>query len=510
MHVVVTAGHVDHGKSALIRALTGRDPDRLEEERQRGLSIELGYAWTEIAGDEVAFVDVPGHQRFITTALAGMGPVPVALFVVAADDPWMPQAEEHLSALDALGVRHGLLVVTRSDLVDPGTAREAARARLTGTSLADVRDVAVSARTGAGVDALREALAEVLRGVPRPDPGAPVRLWVDRRFHVKGAGTVVTGTLPAGTVRVGDRLALGDRPVRVRGIESLERPREQVSGVARVALDLGGHAPRDVARGRALVTPGAFTDTDLLDVRLTGPEDPPERPVLHVGSASFEVRLRPLAGAYARLALPEAVPLTVGDRAVLRDPGSRTVWGVEVLDTEPPALTRRGAADRRARVLAGEQELETHEEAQEEAQEEESQEEPEDPRVEEALRALRERDPFDAPDVPTQAALGLDDATAARLHAEGRLLRVASGVLLLPGADSRAVERLRTLEQPFTTSQARQALGTSRRVALPLLLWLDKTGQTVRLPDDRRRLRTSAATTTTSSTSPASASQPAQ
>lgn len=507
MHVVVTAGHVDHGKSALIRALTGRDPDRLEEERQRGLSIELGYAWTELDGEEVAFVDVPGHQRFITTALAGMGPVPVALFVVAADDPWMPQAEEHLTALDALGVRHGLLVVTRSDLADPGTAREAARARLAGTSLADVRDVAVSARTGAGVEALRAALAEVLRGVPRPDPGAPVRLWVDRRFHVRGAGTVVTGTLPAGTVRVGDRLALGDRPVRVRGIESLERAREAVSGVARVALDLGGHAPRDVARGRALVTPGAFTATDLVDVRLTGPEDPPERPVLHVGSASSEVRLRPLAGSYARLALPEAVPLTPGDRAVLRDPGSRTVWGVEVLDVDPPALTRRGAASRRARVLAGEVEPETEPDTETEV---EPEEEPEDPRVEEALAALRGRDAFDAPDVPTQAALGLDDATAARLHARGRLLRVAPGVLLLPGADTEATRRLAALEQPFTTSQARQALGTSRRVALPLLLWLDKTGQTVRLPDDRRRLRTREATTTTSSTSPASASQPAQ
>jgi selenocysteine-specific elongation factor len=137
MHVVVTAGHVDHGKSTLIRALTGRDPDRLEEERRRGLSIELGYAWTELPGaGEVAFVDVPGHQRFVSTALAGMGPVPVALFVVAADDPWMPQAQEHLDALDALGVEHGLLVVTRADLADPGEALDAARTRLAATSLA--------------------------------------------------------------------------------------------------------------------------------------------------------------------------------------------------------------------------------------------------------------------------------------------------------------------------------------------------------------------------------------
>src|SRR3954451_25194526 len=150
MRVVATAGHVDHGKSTLVRALTGQDPDRLEEEHRRGLSIELGYVWTrfEDLGD-VAFVDVPGHQRFITTTLAGVGPVPVVLFVVAADDPWMPQAAEHLAALDALGVRHGVLVVTRAELAAPAPALARARAELGRTTLAHLPDVVVSARTGA-------------------------------------------------------------------------------------------------------------------------------------------------------------------------------------------------------------------------------------------------------------------------------------------------------------------------------------------------------------------------
>ena len=490
MHVVVTAGHVDHGKSTVIRALTGRDPDRLEEERRRGLSIELGYAWTDLEGvGEVAFVDVPGHQRFVTTALAGMGPAPVALLVVAADDPWMPQAEEHLAALDALGVQHGLLVVTRTDLADPGVALTAARSRLAGTSLAGVPDVAVSARTGSGIDQLRSVLSSVLAGLPEPDPEAPVRLWIDRAFHVRGSGTVVTGTLERGTLRVGDRLELDGAPVRVRGLESLERPRELVSGVARVAVSLGGHAPDGVRRGRALTTPGTHPGTDTVDVLVAGGGVVPGQPLLHVGSASQQVHVRPLDEAYVRLRLSERLPLVPGDRAVLRDPGSRSAWGVRVLAVDPPGLRRRGDARRRAEVLAGR------------AAEPEpapvptpvhAPPEPVDDTTRRSVEALREHladRPFMAPDAPTLQALGLDDPAAARLHREGLVLRVAPGVVLLPGADDLAVARLGELPAPFTTSAARQALGTSRRVALALLAHLDKTGRTVRLADDTRRLR---------------------
>ncbi len=227
MQVIATAGHVDHGKSALVRALTGTDPDRWAEERRRGLSIDLGFAWLTLpSGERLAFVDVPGHERFVPNMLAGIGPVPAVLFVVAADEGWMPQSAEHLAALDALGVRHGLLAVTRADLADPGPAAAEAARRIAATSLGPVECVAVSAVTGEGLPSLIAALDRLAAGLPAPDPAAPVRLWVDRAFTITGSGTVVTGTLPAGTVRVGDEMVLTPamRPVRVRGIQSLGEP----------------------------------------------------------------------------------------------------------------------------------------------------------------------------------------------------------------------------------------------------------------------------------------------
>ena len=197
MHVVATAGHVDHGKSTLVRALTGMEPDRYEEERRRGMTIDLGFAWTALpSGEVVAFVDVPGHERFVPTMLAGVGPVPAVLLVVSADEGWMPQTAEHVAALDALGVRHALLAVTRSDLADPAPVAADVRRRLGATSLAGLPAVAVSARTGQGLPELRTALGALVRSLPAPDSGAPVRLWVDRSFSIRGSGTVVTGTRP--------------------------------------------------------------------------------------------------------------------------------------------------------------------------------------------------------------------------------------------------------------------------------------------------------------------------
>ena len=233
MQVIATAGHVDHGKSTLVRALTGMEPDRWAEERRRGLTIDLGFAWMDLPGGQrVAFVDVPGHERFVPNMLAGLGPVPAVMMVVAADGGWMPQSAEHLAAIDALGISRGLLVVTRADLADPGPAERRAAAEIAATSLGTVRAVAVSAVTGAGLPQLRGALARLAGGLPVPDPGAPVRLWVDRAFSIKGSGTVVTGTLPAGTVRTGDELLLTPslRPVRVRAIESMDQPADQVAG----------------------------------------------------------------------------------------------------------------------------------------------------------------------------------------------------------------------------------------------------------------------------------------
>jgi selenocysteine-specific elongation factor len=568
VQVVATAGHVDHGKSTLVRALTGQDPDRLAEEHRRGLSIELGYCWTDLDGDEVAFVDVPGHERFLSTTLAGLGPVRVAMLVVAADDPWMPQAAEHLAALDALDVRSGVVAVTRSDLADPAPVLARARTEVDRTSLAGAPAVVVSGRTGAGLDDLRAALAGVLRRV-RPDPEADVRLWVDRVFPVAGAGTVVTGTLPAGTVAAGDVLAFGAERVRVRGVEALGRRRDTVSGAARVALRLGGHAPTGLGRGSVLVAQERFELTTEVDLHLHGAGTPPQRPLLHVGSARLAVHLRSLGDHHARLRLPHPLPLRHGDRVVLRDPGSRALWGADVLDAAPPPLTRRGAGADRSRVLerwrgdlsdevtrrgfvrrtllerlgvtghlAGDTLVvgdwlvsAAQADAWRGALADVVRRSPDGlsptaaarevgvpdvdlvaplvappvrmqqgrlvveadlpAEVRRALDAVREDladHPFTAPGAEGLAALGLDRATLARLARDGHLLALGEGVVLLPGADSAAYDVLSGLPQPFTTSQARQALATSRRVVLPLLGYLDRTGRTVRLPDDTRRV----------------------
>ena len=262
MQVIATAGHVDHGKSALVRALTGMEPDRWAEERRRGMTIDIGFAWLTLpAGEQLAFVDVPGHERFVPNMLAGVGPVPGVLFVVAADEGWMPQSAEHLAVLDALGIRHGVLAVTRCDLADPAPALAQAAAEIAATSLGTVEAVAVSAVTGEGLPRLLAALAGMAAALPAADPGAAVRLWVDRAFSITGSGTVVTGTLPAGTVRAGGDLRLTPslRPVRVRGIQSLGLPVARASGVARVALNLRGAdlASGALARGERWWRPAA-------------------------------------------------------------------------------------------------------------------------------------------------------------------------------------------------------------------------------------------------------------
>ncbi|MBQ1075970.1 selenocysteine-specific translation elongation factor [Micromonospora sp. C31] len=580
MFVVATAGHVDHGKSTLVRALTGMEPDRWAEERRRGMTIDLGFAWTTLpSGATVAFVDVPGHERFVPNMLAGVGPVPAALVVVAADEGWMPQSAEHLAALDALGVAYGLLVVTRADLADPGPATARARAELAATCLGAVDAVAVSAVTGAGLPRLRAALDRLAARLPAPPADAPVRLWVDRAFTVRGAGTVVTGTLGGGRLRVGDELELAGsaQTVRVRGLHCLGVARPEVDPVARVAVNLRG-TPRDrLGRGDALLSPGRFHRTDLLDVRLAG--DPaarlPATLTLHIGAAAVPARVRPLGGDTVRLRLARPLPLRVGDRALLRDPGRHHVaGGVTVLDVAPPPLTRRGAAVARAAVLAtvdgradlaGElrrrrlartadllrcgvevtgrpvagdwladpehwrvlgarlvEEVARH--AREHPLEPGAPVEllrqrldlPERALVEALVRPpLRLRAgrvtavaadvlpepvaravarvraeyadrPFRAPEAEHLADLGLGPREIGAAVRAGALLRLAENVVLLPGAADDAVRVLAGLPQPFTLSAARQALDTTRRVAVPLLELLDRRGATRRLPDDAR------------------------
>ncbi|MFV2128339.1 selenocysteine-specific translation elongation factor [Micromonospora sp. LOL_013] len=355
MFVIATAGHVDHGKSTLVRALTGMEPDRWAEERRRGMTIDLGFAWTTLDSEHMtAFVDVPGHQRFMSNMLAGVGPVTAVLFVVAADEGWRRQSEEHLAALRALDVRHGVLAVTRCDLADPGRATAQARERLRDTGLAGMPTVAVSAVSGHGIEALRAELRELTRTLPPPQPG-PARLWVDRSFTVRGSGTVVTGTLRSGTMAVGDQLVLepAGRTVHIRGLQSLKTKVERAEAVSRLAVNLRGLGAGDVRRGHALVRPRAFAQVTTMDVRLVRHADRlPSHLVLHVGSAAVPVRLRRLGPHAARLHLTTALPLHTGERGLLRDPGAQhIVAGIVVLDTMPPQLHARGDARRRATQL---------------------------------------------------------------------------------------------------------------------------------------------------------------
>nr|BFD86546.1 selenocysteine-specific translation elongation factor [Streptomyces sp. Xyl84] len=590
MRVLATAGHVDHGKSALVRALTGMEPDRYEEERRRGLTLDLGFVWTRTApdGEYLAFVDVPGHEKFVATMLAGAGPVPAVLFVVAADQGWQPQSQEHLAILDALGVRHAVLAVTRSDLADPEPVRADAVRRLAGTSLGTVPSVAVSAVTGAGLDGLRAELARLARTLPEPPADADVRLWLDRAFTVRGHGTVVTGTLGAGTLRVGDRLVASDgtTALRVRALQCLQQERTAVTGVARVAVNVHGPLDGALRRGDVLLTPDRWLLTDLADVRVCGEgtADLPRTLRLHLGTAAVPVTVRPLGEDTARLTLSRRLPLRVGDRAVLREPGGgRPPSAATVLDVRPPRLERRGAGRARAAQLAaltgrpdGAAELRRRGivrrsellamgvpaptapvtgdwladpahwarlrerlAAEVERYAEQHPMEPGlpaeaarrllglpdrtlvdalartpgatgllgeegrlyvpararpalPPPLQAAVDAVREeleKAPFRAPEADRLAELGLHRKALAAAVRAGALLRVTEGVVLLPGADTEAAAVLRRLPQPFTLSEARRALGTTRRVAVPLLELLDARGHTERVDDLHRRCR---------------------
>lgn len=590
MYVVATAGHVDHGKSTLVRALTEMDPDRWEEEKRRGLTIDLGFAWTTLpSGADVAFVDVPGHEKFLGNMLAGVGPAPVVLFVVAADEGWQAQSTDHRDALRALGVEHGIIALTRSDRATVDRTAEI-RTQLAGTPLADAPIIPVSAPTGDGIAALRRALDEVLATVPAPDAQAPVRLWVDRAFSVKGAGTVVTGTLAAGTLRVGDSVKVatagGERAVEIRGLHSENRAQDALGPVTRAAVNLRGADAADIHRGDVLLTPGAWRLVDHLDVRRTfGAEldGLPDNLVVHTGTAGVEAHLRPLSADFARISLAHPLPLRLLDRFVVRSPGGRhVVAGVEAVDLRPPELNRRGAARRRAEELSAQHSfrdpasylhrvgfarvddlvrdgfttaappqgiiafrdwwiaasqvtrwkhtltdaLHAHTAAhplapgmprkaamdalglQEEgllglaiaAAKAESSEgvlrlpgqRADLGAAERGVAAIEERlkaEPFAAPEADDLTELGLGPKELAAAERAGRLLRLKQGIVLLPSAPEEARRRLAGLEQPFTLSAARQALGTTRRVAIPLLEYLDGQRITRRGDGGQRTLR---------------------
>lgn len=369
--VIATAGHVDHGKSTLVRALTGMDPDRFSEEKERGLTIDLGFAWTELAsGREIAFVDVPGHVRFLKNMLAGVGAVDACLFVVSAAEGWKPQSEEHLRILGLLGIGRGVVALTNVAALPPDElelARLEVEAKLGGTFLAGAPMVAVDPPAGVGLAELREVLDTLVEGLsPAADGGRP-RLWVDRCFAMKGSGTVVTGTLAGGMLAVGDLLEVvpgpppEHRPVqaRVRGLQSHLRSHDRV-GPGRVAVNLSGVDRHQLARGQALVLPGQWEPTMMLDATLS------VLPALgheverrgdyraHFGSGQHTVRLRllgsgpvqPGESGTVRIHLPLPLALVPGDRYVLRETGrSETVGGGEVLDVAPVLSASRARPD---------------------------------------------------------------------------------------------------------------------------------------------------------------------
>ena len=338
MHVVGTAGHVDHGKSTLIQALTGIDPDRLREEKERGMTIDLGFAWLPLpSGEEVSIVDVPGHERFIKNMLAGVGGIDLALFVVAADEGVMPQTREHLAILDLLGVDRGIVVVTKSDLVDQDyldLVMEDVQDTFSSTSLREANVFAVSAHTGQGLEELIRLLDSKLRETPqRPNLGR-ARLPIDRSFTIPGFGTVVTGTLIGGEMSVGDDVEVipGTRRARVRGLQSHQRQHERIGPGTRTAVNVAGVDADELSRGQVLARPGWLRPTGAADVRLRMIADAPG-PVRHNMTVSFHwlaaeslakvrmldsERLEPGEEGWCQVVLEDPLPLVKDDFFVLR------------------------------------------------------------------------------------------------------------------------------------------------------------------------------------------------
>ena len=586
MYVMATAGHVDHGKSTLVRALTGTEPDRWEEEHRRGLTIDLGFASLTLpSGRVLSFVDVPGHERFLSNMLSGLGPASMVCFVVAADQGWQPQSSDHRDAVAALGIDTGLIVISRTDLAPHRVPEvlEQTRRELAGTGLAGAPAVAVSAVEGAGLDLLREQLDEVTASADRPDSQAPVRLWVDRAFSIRGAGTVVTGTLTAGQLHRQQHLHLlgenVDETVVVRGLQSRHTDVETLQATDRAAVNLRGAQAVQLSRGHVLLTPGAWHLTDVLDVRHTTGDnfaDARESLTVHLGTADVPARCRRFDDDHARLTLSRPLPVRIGERLLLQVASARTVHsGVVILDVDPPQLNRRGHGPRRAETLArspvtgdpvaevrrrgavkasalhrmgfqvpqvlgtelrrlGDWLIDAAQLARWTAElrsviEQHMEQDPLSaglsegaavdhldlpvrallaPLIQEAglrqeagritsMEARRDLGPaesavvvlerqlaedlFLAPETNQLAALGLGDRELAAAARHGRILRLTGSIVLLPHAPARAMQLLSGLDQPFTLSAARQALATTRRVALPLLEHLDSRGWTRRV-----------------------------
>jgi selenocysteine-specific elongation factor len=362
--IVGTAGHIDHGKTTLVHALTGVDTDRLQAEKLRGISIELGYAYQPLAdGGVLGFIDVPGHERFIHTMLAGAAGIDFALLVVAADDGVMPQTREHLSILDLLGIRQGAVALSKIDRVEPARVEEVERdlhSLLADSALAGSPVFPVAATGGQGIDALRAHLHQAAQAMPQATGEGGFRLAVDRSFTLNGAGTIVTGTVCAGSVQLGDELLVtpSGKPVRLRSLHVMNRPAQTGAAGQRCALNLAGVGKDEIGRGDWIVSPRLHAPTARFDVQLKLSPNaaaalPHWAPVhLHLGAAHVMARVVLLQGetlapgdsALAQLVAARPIGALHGDRFILRDADARhTLGGGRVLDPDGPPRKRKTA-----------------------------------------------------------------------------------------------------------------------------------------------------------------------
>jgi selenocysteine-specific elongation factor len=525
---VGTAGHIDHGKTALVEALTGKNTDRLPEEHDRGISIDLGYAPLGLPdGTSLSVIDVPGHERFVRTMVAGASGIDLFLLVIDAGEGARPQTHEHLAILRLLRIEHGVVALTKADAVDEDTlelARAEAEELVPGAPV-----VATSARTGAGLDELRTALAEVATEVVRHDTEGPARLHIDRVFTLRGIGTIATGTLWSGTLGDGDELRVEPRgrEVRVRSVQVHDRPMDRAEAGQRVAVSLPGVERQELRRGDVLVTPGTVRPSFRLDVTLEPLAEIPSRVMLHHGTAETPARVARSGDRFAQLRLSRPVVAARGDRVVLR--AGTTVGGGVVLDPNPLRHVdlERFEALERGETLVHAPVRVAGEWRWSEAWLEELRGELD--------KAIDAADPLD-PGVPVPAAewakavvphLGLElrgaklyrpgagpelgeraeaaEALAAQLGVEpvrvedpalgrfleeqGRLVRVGNGFAISPAAyeQARAV-----LVDGITLAQLRDALGVGRKTAQLYLERFDADGVTRRVGDARVLRRRSA------------------
>ena len=495
-----TAGHIDHGKTALVRALTGVDTDRLPEEHARGMSIELGFAPLLLPGGRrVSVIDVPGHERFVRTMVAGATGIDFHLMVIAADDGVMPQTLEHAEVLAALGIEQGVVAITKCDRASPQRAAAEAAELFGGAEV-----VACSARTGDGVGDVAAALERVAERVaPRGEAhrGGAAVLHIDRAFTIHGAGTVVTGTLWSGGLAVGDTLDLlpAQRRVRVRALQVHDEPAERALAGQRVAVNLAAIALRDVARGDALADPAAqVVPTQILDALLDLREELRGRRVMvHHGTRAVPARLAALGDGLWQVRLEAALLAAAGDRLVVRSVAPPdTLGGGTVLD---PQARRHG---RRPDVLARLERLRRGEAEPSPAPPPGASGASSDP----AATAASPATPALEPDTielaarllaaghepPSRAELGAAVCNLPALIQAGVAVRIGRDLYAHRDALAVVADRVGAIiadEGAVTLARLRDELGTSRKYAEALLEHFDQARYTKRLPDDRRVLR---------------------